>query len=190
MTTNAGAQDLARAAFGFTRTVREGDDQEAITRMFSPEFRNRLDAMIGFDHLPTEVVRMVVEKFIMQLEAQLAERQVIIELSPEAADWLAQRGYDNQMGARPLARIIQEHVKKPLADEVLFGKLASGGTVKVIIETAENGETKLGFIYFDREREKALPRPPERKALPRPKGPRGRRPGGANGPKGTPQSVH
>ncbi len=190
MTTNAGAQDLARAAFGFTRTVREGDDQEAITRMFSPEFRNRLDAMIGFDHLPTEVVRMVVEKFIMQLEAQLAERQVIIELSPEAADWLAQRGYDNQMGARPLARIIQEHVKKPLADEVLFGKLASGGTVKVIIETAENGETKLGFIYFDREREKALPRPPERKALPRPRSQRGKRPGGANGPKGTPQSVH
>ncbi|MGH6873755.1 MAG: ATP-dependent Clp protease ATP-binding subunit ClpA, partial [Aestuariivirgaceae bacterium] len=113
MTTNAGAQDLAKAAFGFTRTVREGDDQEAITRMFSPEFRNRLDAMIGFDHLPTEIVRMVVEKFIMQLEAQLAERQVIIELSAEAADWLAQRGYDNQMGARPLARIIQEHVKKP-----------------------------------------------------------------------------
>jgi ATP-dependent Clp protease ATP-binding subunit ClpA len=190
MTTNAGAQDLARAAFGFTRTVREGDDQEAITRMFSPEFRNRLDAMIGFDHLPTDVVRMVVEKFIMQLEAQLAERQVIIELSPEAADWLAQRGYDDQMGARPLARIIQEHVKKPLADEVLFGKLASGGTVKVIVETAENGETKLGFVYFDREREKALPRPPERKALPRPKSPRGRRPGGANGPKGKPQSVH
>ena len=190
MTTNAGAQDLARAAFGFTRTVREGDDQEAITRMFSPEFRNRLDAMIGFDHLPTDVVRMVVEKFIMQLEAQLAERQVIIELSPEAADWLAQRGYDNQMGARPLARVIQEHVKKPLADEVLFGKLASGGTVKVIVETAENGDTKLGFVYFDREREKALPRPPERKALPRPRNPRGRRPGGANGPKGKPQSVH
>jgi ATP-dependent Clp protease ATP-binding subunit ClpA len=190
MTTNAGAQDLARAAFGFTRTVREGDDQEAITRMFSPEFRNRLDAMIGFDHLPTDVVRMVVEKFIMQLEAQLAERQVIIELSPEAADWLAQRGYDDQMGARPLARVIQEHVKKPLADEVLFGKLASGGTVKVIVETAENGDTKLGFVYFDREREKALPRPPERKALPRPRNPRGRRPGGANGPKGKPQSVH
>jgi ATP-dependent Clp protease ATP-binding subunit ClpA len=190
MTTNAGAQDLARAAFGFTRTVREGDDQEAITRMFSPEFRNRLDAMIGFDHLPTDVVRMVVEKFIMQLEAQLAERQVIIELSPEAADWLAQRGYDDQMGARPLARVIQEHVKKPLADEVLFGKLASGGTVKVIVETAENGDTKLGFVYFDREREKALPRPLERKALPRPRNPRGRRPGGANGPKGKPQSVH
>jgi ATP-dependent Clp protease ATP-binding subunit ClpA len=189
MTTNAGAQDLARAAFGFTRTVREGDDQEAITRMFSPEFRNRLDAMIGFDHLPTPVVRMVVEKFIMQLEAQLAERQVIIELSDEATDWLAQRGYDNQMGARPLARIIQEHVKKPLADEVLFGKLASGGTVKVIVETAENGETKLGFVYFDREREKALPRPPERKALPRPK-PRGRGPGGTSGPRGKPQSVH
>jgi ATP-dependent Clp protease ATP-binding subunit ClpA len=131
-----------------------------------------------------------VEKFIMQLEAQLAERQVIIELSDEATDWLARKGYDDQMGARPLARIIQEHVKKPLADEVLFGRLASGGTVKVIVEAMENGETKLGFIYFDRDREKALPRPPERKALPRPKSPRGKGRGGTSGSRGKPQSVH
>jgi ATP-dependent Clp protease ATP-binding subunit ClpA len=189
MTTNAGAQDLARAAYGFTRTVREGDDTEAINRMFSPEFRNRLDAMIGFDHLPTEIVRRVVEKFIMQLEAQLAERQVLIELSDEATDWLARKGYDNQMGARPLARVIQEHVKKPLADEVLFGRLTSGGTVKVLVEPTEDGEGKLGFLYIDRDREKALPRPPERKALPRPRASRPRR-SKTGGSKGNPQSVH
>jgi ATP-dependent Clp protease ATP-binding subunit ClpA len=189
MTTNAGAQDLAKAAFGFTRNAREGDDAEAINRMFSPEFRNRLDATIGFDHLPTEIVRRVVEKFIMQLEAQLAERQVIIELSDEAADWLARKGYDQQMGARPLARVIQEHVKKPLADEVLFGRLISGGTVKVMYEATEDGEGKLAFTYIDRDKEKALPRPPERKALPRPKSSRSRG-GNSGGSKGNPQSVH
>jgi ATP-dependent Clp protease ATP-binding subunit ClpA len=136
----------------------------------------------------------VVEKFIMQLEAQLAERQVIIELTDEAADWLAQRGYDQQMGARPLARIIQEHVKKPLADEVLFGKLVSGGTVKVLLEQTPDGEGKIGFLYIDRDREKALPRPPERKALPKPRSGRPRRPrqGPSKPPKrsNNPQSVH
>ena len=167
MTTNAGAQDLARAAFGFTRTTREGDDQEAITRMFSPEFRNRLDATIPFAHLPPEIVRKVVEKFVLQLEAQLSERQINIELSEEAANWLAERGYDQQMGARPLARIIQEYVKKPLADEVLFGKLTKGGTVRVLYEKTENGEGQLHFDYLGREEEKALPKPPDRKALPR-----------------------
>ena len=195
MTTNAGAQDLARAAFGFTRQVREGDDAEAINRMFSPEFRNRLDAIIPFEHLPTNIVRRVVEKFIMQLEAQLAERQVIIELTDEAADWLAHRGYDQQMGARPLARIIQEHVKKPLADEVLFGKLVSGGTVKVLLEQTPDGEGKIAFLYIDRDREKALPRPPERKALPKPRSGRPRRSprqGPSKPPKrsNNPQSVH
>ncbi|MGE0239475.1 MAG: ATP-dependent Clp protease ATP-binding subunit ClpA [Parvibaculaceae bacterium] len=165
MTTNAGAQDLAKAAFGFTRSVREGDDQEAINRMFSPEFRNRLDATIAFDHLPPEVVRKVVEKFVLQLEAQLSERQVNIELSEEAANWLADKGYDQQMGARPLARIIQEYVKKPLADEVLFGRLVKGGTVRVLLEKAEDGEGKLHFDYLSRDEEKALPKPPDRKAL-------------------------
>jgi ATP-dependent Clp protease ATP-binding subunit ClpA len=165
MTTNAGAQDLARAAFGFTRTTREGDDQEAINRMFSPEFRNRLDATIAFDHLPPEIVRKVVEKFVLQLEAQLSERQINIELSEEAANWLAEKGYDQQMGARPLARIIQEYVKKPLADEVLFGKLTKGGTVRVLYEKGEDGEGKLHFQYLGREEEKALPKPPDRRAL-------------------------
>src|SRR5436190_14435243 len=167
MTTNAGAQDLARAAFGFTRTTREGDDQEAITRMFSPEFRNRLDAIIPFSHLPPEIVRKVVEKFVLQLEAQLGERQINIELSREAADWLATKGYDLEMGARPLARIIQEYVKKPLADEVLFGKLTKGGTVRVLYRKTEEGEGELHFDYLCREEEKALPKPPDRKALPR-----------------------
>lgn len=167
MTTNAGAQDLAGAAFGFHRNKREGDDQEAINRMFSPEFRNRLDATIGFAHLPPEVVRKVVEKFVLQLEAQLGERQVNIELSQEAGDWLARKGYDEKMGARPLARVIQEYIKKPLADEVLFGKLVQGGTVRILFEPTEDGEGKLAFQFLSRDEEKALPRPEERKALPR-----------------------
>jgi ATP-dependent Clp protease ATP-binding subunit ClpA len=162
MTTNAGAQDLARAAMGFTQNVREGDDQEAITRMFSPEFRNRLDATIAFSHLGPDIVRKVVEKFVLQLEAQLSERQVNIELSTEAADWLAAKGYDTQMGARPLARLIQEKVKKPLAEEVLFGKLTKGGTVRILLK-----DDALTFQYLSRDEEKALPKPAERKALPR-----------------------
>jgi ATP-dependent Clp protease ATP-binding subunit ClpA len=162
MTTNAGAQDMARAAIGFGSSVREGDDNEAITRMFTPEFRNRLDATIAFGHLPPEIVRKVVEKFILQLEAQLSERQINIELSTEAADWLAKKGYDQQMGARPLARVIQEHIKKPLAEEVLFGKLTKGGTVRILLKGEE-----LAFQYLGRDEEKSLPKPPERKSLPR-----------------------
>ena len=161
MTTNAGAQDMAREAIGFGNSVRQGDDAEAIQRMFTPEFRNRLDAVIPFAHLPPAIVRKVVEKFVLQLEAQLAERQINIELSSEAADWLARKGYDQQMGARPLARIIQEHVKKPLAEEVLFGKLAKGGTVRILL----NGDD-LHFEYLSRDEEKALPGRPVRKALP------------------------
>ncbi len=147
MTTNAGAADLAKPPIGFQRTKREGDDQEAINRMFAPEFRNRLDSVISFGNLPTEVVAMVVEKFVLQLEAQLADRGVSIELSKEANAWLADRGYDEQMGARPLARVIQEHIKKPLADEVLFGRLKDGGAVKVTVETDDNGEERLAFDF-------------------------------------------
>ena len=143
MTTNAGASDMAKAPIGFNKTKREGDDEEAINRLFTPEFRNRLDAIIAFDSLPPEVVGKVVEKFVMQLEAQLADRGVTFELSPAAIKWLAEEGYDERMGARPLGRVIQEHIKKPLADEVLFGKLAKGGTVKVDVETKEDG--KLGL---------------------------------------------
>ena len=133
MTTNAGAADLAKPAIGFGSTTREGDDQEAIKRMFSPEFRNRLDAVIGFKNLTPEVMSRVVDKFIMELEVLLDDRDVTIELDEEARKWLTERGYDEAFGARPLARVIQEHVKKPLAEELLFGKLAKGGTVKVAV---------------------------------------------------------
>jgi ATP-dependent Clp protease ATP-binding subunit ClpA len=147
MTTNAGASDMAKAAYGFTRTKREGDDIEAINRMFTPEFRNRLDATITFAHLSPEIISKVVEKFVMQLEAQLADRNVTIELSDDASAWLVKHGYDEQMGARPMSRVIQEKVKQPLADEVLFGRLKHGGHVRVILTTDENGADALGFEY-------------------------------------------
>ena len=134
MTSNAGAADQARAAIGFGRDRREGEDKEAIERTFTPEFRNRLDAVISFAPLSREVIVQVVEKFILQLEAQLMDRNVHIELTPEAANWLAEKGYDDRMGARPLARVIQETIKKPLAEELLFGRLMKGGIVKVRIE--------------------------------------------------------
>ncbi len=134
MTTNAGASDLARAAIGFGRETRLGEDEEAIKRLFTPEFRNRLDATIAFSGLTPEIVARVVEKFVMQLEAQLADRNVTIELSSAAKEWLAERGYDPLYGARPLARVIQEHIKKPLAEELLFGRLAKGGAVKVSVK--------------------------------------------------------
>jgi ATP-dependent Clp protease ATP-binding subunit ClpA len=134
MTTNAGAADMAKSAIGFGSEVRVGEDEEAIKRMFTPEFRNRLDAIIPFAALNPEVVARVVEKFVMQLEAQLADRNVTIELSSAAKEWLAERGYDRLYGARPLARVIQEHIKKPLAEELLFGRLAKGGSVKVAMK--------------------------------------------------------
>lgn len=147
MTTNAGAADLSKSAFGFTRSKREGDDVEAINRLFAPEFRNRLDAIIPFAHLTNEIIALVVEKFVLQLEAQLADRNVTIELSDEATAWLVERGYDQQMGARPLGRVIQEHIKKPLADEVLFGKLRNGGHVRVVLQTDDEGESALAFEF-------------------------------------------
>ena len=162
MTTNAGAADLAKAAYGFTRTRREGDDMEAIERTFTPEFRNRLDAVVPFSHLSRDVVRMVVHKFVIQLEAQLSERQINIEITDEAADWLADRGYDEKMGARPLARVIQQHIKKPLADEVLFGALSKGGTVLVSLDEKND---KPSFSFISPDQEKTLPKPPDRKAL-------------------------
>ncbi|MFN7002975.1 MAG: ATP-dependent Clp protease ATP-binding subunit ClpA [Roseinatronobacter sp.] len=131
MTSNAGAAEQAKAAIGFGRDRREGEDTAAIERTFTPEFRNRLDAVISFSPLPREVIMMVVEKFVLQLEAQLMDRNVTIDLSEDAAAWLAEKGYDDKMGARPLARVIQEHIKKPLAEELLFGKLAKGGVVHV-----------------------------------------------------------
>ena len=131
MTTNAGAADMAREAVGFGAMAREGDDAEAIKRMFSPEFRNRLDAVVAFDYLPPAMVARVVEKFILELELQLADREVHITLSDEAKAWLTERGYDRLFGARPMGRLIQEKVKQPLAEELLFGKLVNGGEVRV-----------------------------------------------------------
>jgi len=143
MTTNAGASELAKNAIGFGTSKRSGDDMDAINRLFSPEFRNRLDAVIPFGSLPVPVIHQVVQKFVLQLEAQLAERGVTFDLSEDAIKWLADRGYDERMGARPLARVIQEYIKKPLAEEVLFGKLRKGGTVKVSVETKADGATGL-----------------------------------------------
>ncbi|MBU1305040.1 MAG: AAA family ATPase, partial [Alphaproteobacteria bacterium] len=164
MTSNVGASELARSPIGFGRKREQGDDEEAINRTFTPEFRNRLDAIISFAPLPREVVRRVVEKFVLQLEGQLAERGVTIVLQPEAADWLAERGYDERMGARPLGRVIQEHIKKPLAEHVLFGELVNGGTVTVAV-LGEGPDAKLELIA-------APPRAAKPKALPKPKKPK------------------
>ncbi len=131
MTSNAGASELAKSAIGFGRERRTGEDTAAIERTFTPEFRNRLDATISFGPLPKEVIMQVVEKFVLQLEAQLMDRNVTIELTAPAAEWLGDKGYDDKMGARPLGRVIQEYIKKPLAEELLFGKLAKGGVVRV-----------------------------------------------------------
>jgi ATP-dependent Clp protease ATP-binding subunit ClpA len=144
MTTNAGAAEMARSAMGFGRESREGEDTEAINRMFTPEFRNRLDATITFRNLTPEIVARVVDKFVMQLEVQLADRNVSIELSDASRDWLAKKGFDPMFGARPLARVIQDHIKKPLAEELLFGKLEKGGTVRV--EVADN---RLVFSFVE-----------------------------------------
>ena len=142
MTTNAGASDLAKEAVGFGRTQRSGDDTEAINRMFSPEFRNRLDAIIAFAGLSKKIISRVVEKFIMQLEVQLGDRNVSIEISEEARSWIGSKGYDKNFGARPLARVVQEYVKKPLAEELLFGKLTGGGVVSIDFQ-----DGKLSFDY-------------------------------------------
>jgi ATP-dependent Clp protease ATP-binding subunit ClpA len=183
MTTNAGAQDMAKAAFGFHRSKREGDDTEAINRLFSPEFRNRLDAIVPFSRLPQEVIARVVDKFILQLEAQLADRNVTIELSDEARTWLVTNGYDEAMGARPMARVIQTQIKTPLADEVLFGRLRNGGVVRVVVTGDDTGAKKLGFVYpegpaqprLERDllvagRERATGEPETRKAKARKRG--------------------
>ena len=134
MTTNAGASDMSKPVMGFGGAAREGEDTEAIKRLFTPEFRNRLDAVIAFSGLTPKIIRSVVDKFVDELGAQLADKRVSIELDEAAKSWLAERGYDPLYGARPLARVIEEHMKKPLADELLFGRLAKGGKVVVTIE--------------------------------------------------------
>jgi ATP-dependent Clp protease ATP-binding subunit ClpA len=145
MTTNAGASDAAKESIGFGRGKRHGEDEEAIKRLFTPEFRNRLDAVIPFAPLSRSTIDRVVEKFVLELEAQLIDRDVTFDLTPEATRWLGEKGYDDSFGARPLARVIQENVKKPLADEILFGKLKNGGTVRVLLDR-ENDKLAFEFI--------------------------------------------
>jgi len=152
MTTNAGASDAQKNSIGFGRGKADDEVEEALKRLFTPEFRNRLDAIVQFKSLTHEIIRLVVQKFVMQLEAQLADRHVTIETSDEAADWLAKNGFDELYGARPLARVIQEHIKKPLADEILFGRLIKGGHVKVVVKDA-----KLAFEIEGEERERGAP---------------------------------
>ena len=170
MTTNAGAMELNKAAIGFGRVDREGEDEEAIKRVFTPEFRNRLDAIIPFAPLETDVVKRVVEKFVLQLEAQLSERNVTFELDDAAVSWLVERGYDRAYGARPMGRVIQDNIKKALADELLFGRLANGGHVKVGTK-----DDKLSF-----EITPSAPAKSKRK-------PRGKKGGGGSAPKKTPE---
>ncbi len=145
MTTNAGASDAAKDAIGFGRGKREGEDEEAIKKLFTPEFRNRLDATIAFAPLSRATIDKVVEKFVLELEAQLADRDVTFDLTPEATRWLGEKGYDDAFGARPLARVIQDNIKKPLADEILFGKLKDGGTVRVLLDREKD---KLAFEFI------------------------------------------
>ena len=163
MTTNAGAAEMSKQAIGFGRGLREDEDEEAIKRLFTPEFRNRLDSVIHFAGLELAIVEQVVDKFVAQLEAQLADRKVEIVLSEEARKWLAEKGYDRLMGARPLSRYIQEHIKKPLAEELLFGKLEKGGTVRIAVK---NGALEFEFLEGkERGAPKALPKGNEPKRL-------------------------
>jgi len=157
MTTNAGAQEMAKQAIGFERGLKEGEDDEAIRRMFTPEFRNRLDAVVSFAYLGPEIVHKVVDKFMAELERQLGERQVRFKLTDAARAWLAERGYDKLYGARPLARVIQEHVKKPLADEVLFGRLSKGGVVKIDLR-----DGKLAFEVLESKSGEPSPEPEDK----------------------------
>jgi len=140
MTTNAGAGESDRPSIGFTQQDHATDSMKAIEKLFAPEFRNRLDGIIQFKPLDMEIIRQVVDKFIFELESQLAEKRVAIALEPEAREWLAKNGCDPKMGARPMARVIQENIKKPLAEELLFGKLSEGGMVRISVE-----DNKLTF---------------------------------------------
>ncbi|MCB2010863.1 MAG: AAA family ATPase, partial [Geminicoccaceae bacterium] len=156
MTTNAGASDMSKPVMGFGGATREGEDTEAIKRLFTPEFRNRLDAVIPFSGLSSTIIRSVVDKFIRQLAAQLADRRVSIELDDDALAWLAEHGFDPLYGARPLARVIEDHIKKPLADQLLFGDLAKGG--KVFVSIGDDG--KLAFQIQTSGRSPRLLAPP------------------------------
>ena len=149
MTTNAGAEAMSRASIGFSMQDHQSDGMEAIKKMFAPEFRNRLDDIVQFGELSIEVIKTVVDKFLVQLQSQLDEKKVFLEVDEKARLWLAQNGYDPKMGARPMERVIQEKVKKPLAEEVLFGNLSkSGGTVKVTVDANDQLEISTNEETF------------------------------------------
>ncbi|MGH8428112.1 MAG: AAA family ATPase, partial [Gammaproteobacteria bacterium] len=147
MTTNAGAQEMSRRTMGFTLQDHAPDGMEAIRRMFAPEFRNRLDAVIQFDSLAPDTILRVVDKFLIELEAQLDEKHVVLEVTEDARRWLAEHGYDPKMGARPMARVIQERIKAPLAEELLFGRLANGGRATVAVH---GGDLALEIAATDK----------------------------------------
>jgi ATP-dependent Clp protease ATP-binding subunit ClpA len=146
MTTNAGVTETTRKSIGFAQQDHSSDAMGEIQRTFSPEFRNRLDNIVWFNHLDEEIILQVVDKFIVELQSQLDKKQVELELTSAAVKWLAEKGYDKSMGARPMARVIQEHLRKPLANEVLFGELTQGGKVKISIKKDE-----LNFEYEVKE---------------------------------------
>jgi len=165
MTSNVGAQDLARIRVGFGQHDRRGDDDKAFKNTFSPEFRNRLDARIRFDPLSPDVMLNIVDKAIKELSAQLREREVSIELTDRARQYLAIIGYDRDNGARPLNRLVQDRVKRPLGDELLFGKLASGGHVRVDVpeesvaaaKPLEDGDESPIVFHFEAESRLPVP---------------------------------
>lgn len=148
MTTNAGAESISRTTMGFTEQDHTSDGKEAVNKLFTPEFRNRLDSVIQFKALDKSIILNVVDKFIIELEAQLEEKNVSIDFNPDAKTWLAEHGFDPQMGARPMARLISENIKKPLADEILFGKLNRGGLVRVILDADGN----IAFEFESKEK--------------------------------------
>jgi ATP-dependent Clp protease ATP-binding subunit ClpA len=139
MTTNAGTLEMGRASIGFTQQDHASDGMDAIRRLFSPEFRNRLDAIIQFAPLDPPTIERVVDKLVIEVEAQLEQKGVLITVDDAARRWIAERGYDPKMGARPMARVIQEHIKRPLAEELLFGRLATGGGVLVTLASDGSG---------------------------------------------------
>ena len=149
MTTNAGAQEMSRASIGFTQQDHSTDGMAIIKKSFTPEFRNRLDAIIQFDPLDAHSIARVVDKLVVELESKLGSNNVTLELDDAARDWIADRGYDPKMGARPMARIIQEHIKRPLAEELLFGRLEDGGHVRITV--GDDGKLKLNAEPATRE---------------------------------------
>jgi ATP-dependent Clp protease ATP-binding subunit ClpA len=163
---------MSRASVGFTVQDHSTDAMEVLKKLFSPEFRNRLDAIIPFEPLDEQSIARVVDKLIVELEAQLDKNEVTIELEPAARDWVAVRGYDKKMGARPMARVIQEHIKRPLAEELLFGKLTEGGHVRV--EVAASGDSLLLTVEpLKRELEDLRGKGPAERELAEHKGNRG-----------------